>query len=479
MERFNQRRKGGLPCRSTRASAVRGRIILTAPARTARVARLWICPDKANGKGGAVAVKFFGNGNFAGGGLCRWLMASAGMVLAAGPARGFEPTHYLSYSYGPLTLRPRASLQETFNDNITYQGDGPNKKADLISNLGAGISMTLGRRPDMDPYNILGEGGGRNYIGLDYMLGESLYASHGDLDGMHQSISSNLRLQGSRLSLMGRNSVELSDTVLGGGINQGSKTTLSAYQNDYRLSYALSTKTSVYAAGAYSATDYAQGTPLLDLNTLGGTLGFGWSALPKTSFFGEAHYGQSAINPNRSVDAKGPHLSNQGGFLGARGNFTTRLAGVVKVGYETREFSDQTKAEDSPVVDMQLSYRLGQKTRTLVTYSRNVSVSVQSPGEAVTYDTFAWKLSRSIGAASRWVANVGGDYQIGGFGNGRIYANRRDDWYHANCSVSYLIRLWMVTSLSYEFENFASTAAAQGIIDYRANRVTIKLSVGY
>ena len=479
MERFNPYRQGCLPSRSTRASAGRGRNILTPPARTARVARLWTCLDNANGRGGAVRVKSFGHGNFAGGRLCSWLTATAGLVAAAGHAQAFEPTRYLSYTYGPLSLRPRVSVQEAFNDNITYRGDGPAKQADLISNLGAGISMTLGHRPDMDPYNILGEGGGRNYVGLDYMLGESLYASHGELDGVHHSLSSNLRLQGNRLSLTGKDSVEVSDSVLGGGINQGSKTSLTAYQDNYRLNYELSTKTSVYAAGAYSATDYAQGTPLLDLNTLNGTLGFGWSAFPKTSFFGETYYGQSAINPNRSVDAKGPHLSNMGGFLGIRGNFTPRIAGVVKVGYETREFSNNSPAEDAPVVDLQLTYRLGERTRTMVTYSRNVSVSVQTPGEAVTYDTFAWKITRSIGAASRWVANVGADYQIGSFGNGRIYANRRDDWYHANCSLSYLIRLWMIASLSYEFENFASTAAAQGIIDYRANRVTIKLSVGY
>ncbi len=153
--------------------------------------------------------------------------------------------------------------------------------------------------------------------------------------------------------------------------------------------------------------------------------------------------------------------------------------GVIRVGYETHEFSDHTPTDDSPVASVQISYRLGEKTRTLLTYTRSVSVSSQLPGEAETYDVITFKLTRQIGDTSRWTASVGGDYQMGGFGNSGVYGGREDNWWHANCSLNYVIRLWMVSSLSLEHEDFTSNARTQGIFDYNANRVTIRLSVGY
>lgn len=479
MDRFDHHLIGPLRCRPARECVWRGRIALTPSPQIARVRRSWKCLDKDQRRGVVVEAKFLGKRNLTRSVLCPWLAATAGALATAQPARALEPTDLLSYSYGPVTLRPKISESELYNDNVYYRTNGPTKAGDLVSTPSAGFSLTLGNRPDLDPYNVLGGNTKHNYLSLDYNYSDTIYAKHTDLNGDDHSVRASLHLQGNRLSLTGSDQLEMATTVLGGGINYGSKTTLNTYQDTYKLSYALSTKTSVYVVGSHTLTDYAQGTPLFDNSTLAGTLGFSWQPLAKVGFFGETYYNLASVDPNRSQDIKGPDLTSIGGFVGMQGKFTERIMGTVKVGYETHNFSDHTPTEDSPVVSLQVSYRLGEKTRTLLTYSRSTTVSSQLAGAAATYDTLVWKLSHNIGTSGRWTGTVGADYQIGSFGSTGVFANRSDNWWHANCSLNYLIRIWMVTSLSYEFENFSSNARAQGIFDYSANRVTIKLSVGF
>ncbi len=424
-------------------------------------------------------AKFLAKGNLAERAFSPWLLAAAGAIASANSCRALEPMDLLSYSYGHLTFRPRASVNEVYSDNIYYRENGPNKVGDLLNTFGAGLGVTFGRRPELDAFNILGGSSGRNYLALDYGYSKSMYLSYSDLDGDQHSLATSAHWQANRISLTAQDQYETSASVIGGGINSGNKTERASFNDSFRLNYALMPKTGVYLTGSRMLTDYAQGTPLLDTAAYKGAMGVTWNVRPKIAVFGEAYYALSSVDPNRSTDTNGPSLTSVGGSVGAQGVIGQRLMAIVRLGYETHEFSDRTPVDDTPVASVQFSYKIDDKTRAMLTYSRTVSVSCQLPGQAALYDEFSWRLSRTIGASGRWTTSVGGNFQMGDFGSSGLYAGRQDSWWHANCSVNYLIRLWMMSSLSYEYEDFTSNARAKGIFDYSANRVTIRLSVGY
>jgi hypothetical protein len=106
--------------------------------------------------------------------------------------------------------------------------------------------------------------------------------------------------------LTGRDRIQLfSNRILGAELNtlQGQNLIdYNTYSDIYRVTYAISEKTSVYLEGAFDAIDYKgdAAQSILDYNNLMGTAGFGYLAFPKTTLFGEIYYGQTATDPNSS-----------------------------------------------------------------------------------------------------------------------------------------------------------------------------------
>jgi len=250
-----------------------------------------------------------------------------------------------------------------------------------------------------------------------------------------------------------------------------------AFLDHYRLEYALSEKISTYVEGSYDATDYATGTTLFDANSLRGTGGFAFRITPKIRLFGEGYYGQSAVDPNRSVDIKGPHLNVMGGFIGASGDFHPKLTGSVKVGYETRRFSNSSADEASPVVEASLTGRINDKTTAVLSYSRRSSVSVQAASQSFASDVVTAGLDRVLSSDGKLVARLGGNFQNDEYENLGTFGGRNDKSYRANFALIYNIQLWLSTSVAYEFEKYVSSDRA--VIDYNVNRVTVRVSVGY
>src|SRR5207244_7801152 len=123
------------------------------------------------------------------------------------------------------------------------------------------------------------------------------------------------------------------------------------FYDNYTLAYKFGEKTSAYVQGLYSAIDYESGVRLLDLTAYSGTGGFAYQVFPKTVVFGEGYYRVTATAPNLP-GPKLPEVSFVGGAFGARGNFTPKIVGTLRVGYETRTFANQTAAPSSPVVNL-------------------------------------------------------------------------------------------------------------------------------
>lgn len=430
----------------------------------------------------------------------------AGCLSAAmGRLAAIEPADILVFSKDPVMLRPRVAVTETFNDNIFSQLRGT---SDFITTLSPGLNLQVGRT-------------GFNTISFDYTLNANFYADRSDLNAGEHSFGLRSGFRGSRLVLSGSDTIQLLSSPVGlvevfasvpgasvlpptggggtgtpgpGGETTGSpavgdtsgaprtgealvteerKVDRMVFSDSYNLGYLIGEKTGAYLQGTHSTLDYQEGIRnLYDINTLKATVGFGYQAFPKTSFFGELYYGQTATSPNYDAP-KSPHVSFLGGFLGVRGSFTEKLSGVIKAGYESREFSNHAPAPSAPVVNVSLSHRLSEKTSLSLDYSRLHDVSVQFAGDSYTANAVNAQWSQRLGSSGKWRASIGGGYSRFEYESGSSPYDR----YTANFSLAYQVQLWLNASLGYSYDKIEYVAV--GSSGYDINRVTLGLAVGY
>lgn len=437
-------------------------------------------------------------------------MAAGLSLAAAGSSPALEPSDVLVYRRDPLTLRPHVALTETYNDNIFSRPEG---EEDFITTFAPGLNLQLGRE----------EG---NFVAFDYTFFQHFYAKLDELNAGEHSFDLRSRFRGERLAVTGSDRIQLLSNPIGlvqvvssgpetpppiiggegtGGPSQGGGTapdpngpgesptspvrggeiitTIEArnvdrvvYSDNYNLGYAISEKTSVYLQGAHSTTDYESGVGLYDINTLRGTAGFGFQTFEKLGFFGEVYYGQTATTPNFPAP-KNPHVEFMGGSLGARGKFTEKLSGSVKVGYEDRKFSDDSPAPSAPVVDVALSHHVREKTLIALNYSRLHDVSVQFARESYTADIVRLQLHQLLGGSGRWRAMIGGSYGNYEYEAGTGSPDRAYVLYSGSAGLTYQIQEWLAASFSYSYDRIDSDSV--GIFDYDINRITLGVAVGY
>jgi hypothetical protein len=398
---------------------------------------------------------------FLSGRLKIWL-AVAGVTTGIMTARAIQPSDVLAYSVGPLMVRPQLDITETYDSNLFY---GPNHEiSDFITAISPGINLYLGK-PE------------RNSISFNYQLDRLIYADRSELDGNNHSFTIQTQLQGPHWLLKGQDRIQLfSNRVLGAELHflQG-VIDYDVYYDNYRLTYNLSEKTSVYLDGAYDAVDYAKGTFALDYNNLMATVGFAYAALPKTTFFGEIYYGQTATDSNATNILKFAHSEFVGGFLGAKGDFTAKLSGQVKAGYETREFSDNTIAGGALVVAAALDYTFSEKSSAALNYVRRSNVSVQSGNASYLLDSVNVQIKQGIGSRGKWMATFTGAYDVYDY-QGNVFARRTDTVYRVFAGLDYLVQAWLTAGVGYEFNKYNSSS---GLSAYDVHRITVKLAVGY
>jgi hypothetical protein len=395
----------------------------------------------------------------------RYLLLAAGFAASVPvQSRALEATDVLLFSKGSVSLRPQLDLVETFNDNVFYGDDEIIKReSDFITGVSPGFDLLIGDNPE-------------NTIKLSYAYDRFQYAIHPDLNADQHRAALSDHFEYHRFTIVGTDRVELLTSVLGSGYGVlGNVTRLVNFHN-YNVQYAISEKTAVYLEGQYSAYDYKSGfqSELFDSDTLIGTAGFSFKALPKTSFFGEIYYGQTATTPNLG-SGKPPHAEFVGGFVGAKGDFTAHLTGTVKAGYEVRTFSDNGPGVNAPVVSASLEQRFTEKTALSLNYNRRPDVSVQFSRTSYVRDSVDLNLSQILGESGRLRGSL-----IGGFDNiayDETINNRQDRILRVGANLNYQIRRWASAGLAYDFEHFSSDSI--GVIDYDVNRVTLMLAIGF
>jgi hypothetical protein len=385
------------------------------------------------------------------------------MLSGCWSLEALEPEDVLLFQAGPLSLKPQLAISEIYNDNILYSQD---PVSDFVTSLSPGLKVQVGRME-------------HNHIALTYTYDHLFYLENGFLDAGQHTVELGTRLQGKRLTLSGSDRIYLLSSPLGGVERVLATSNVDRFVNDhtYGLTYQISEKTEAYLRALYNATDYEEGISLYDIDTLMATAGFGYRAFAKTTFFGEMHYGLTGTEPNTPDLAENPDLTFVGGFLGARGNFTQKLSGTVKVGYESREFSDGSPAPSLPVVDASLVQRFSEKTALALSYARYNNVSVQFTRRPYTSDSFRVQFDQLLGENRKWQATVAGSYVMTEYESVRGIPAVSYDYIRGSINLAYRIQLWLTANIGYDYESVKSDS--RGVIDYDVNRVTLRMAIGY
>ena len=386
-------------------------------------------------------------------------------ITLGGAAKAMDASDLLVYDIGPLTLRPLFDLSETYNDNVLF--GGKDLVSDFVTTVTPGIKLQLGQ-------------GGGNLISASYLHDEIIYAQENQLSAGQDHFVTGVRYLGNRLSIDGRDQIDSLSTVLGGGYSSvaGELVDRLTISDRYNVGYEITEKTKAYLAGNFSMTDWGKnGTTLFDSTSFGGTAGFMFKALSKTSFFGEVYYGETVLDANDGRKDR-PQADFIGGFIGARGDFTDRLTGSAKAGYETRTFGIQDTG--APVVEMDISFHRNDRSVLTLSYQRSQEVSMDLTPNVYTADLATFSFSQSIGAADKLRAQLSLSYGMNSFDPTKTYPiSRNDVYYRAGTVLTYNYKPWLATYVSYEFNHFGSDLRELIDYGYDQNRLTLGMKVGF
>src|SRR5687768_14716953 len=366
-----------------------------------------------------------------------------------------------------MALKPQLELLQVYNDNITYREDG--KEADFITTISPGLALQLGSRTF-------------NYIDFSYFFDRVQYLENDEISDNQHRVNLSMHFEKSRFLLEGLDDFKKLSGPIGGGISvRGNNVDRYLWMDLYKLTYDLSSKTAPYIEIFHSRSDYDSEFLLYDSFTLIGTLGFEYRAFSRTSFFGEVYYGFTDTDKNFDVQAEYPTANFVGGFIGARGAFTEQLLGSVKAGYEHRTYTDDSDSTGAPVVALTLTERFTDHSILTFSYARSQNESAQFVGSTYVSDRFALDFLQHIAEEGRLrgslnLSYTSSEYEEGSAASG-LSGSRQDHLVTAGLTITYDIKLWLRAFGGYTFEMLDSSASA--VQDYRANRLSLGMQLGY
>lgn len=483
-----------------------------------------------------------------------------GFLVAAAPAVALEAVDVLNFTWGKLTVKPQLDLTGTFTDNLFYGNNSVRISTNTVqhaTNLVSVVanvpvfaggapsgpitsSLAVLRTAESDYQTIVSPGfqlaygsSDANQIAFTYSLDKILYLRHGEDGSDQHNFDLKTKLADGHWKLTGADQLQYLSSFLGGGnfFSLGQLVNRRLWNDTYRFNYDLSPKTYAYFDGTHSSLDYDKGINVYDTDTLKGSIGGGYYLSPLVSVFVETHYGQSAIAPNLPGQLKGPHSGFYGGYLGLRGDFTARLTGMVKVGYETRVFpagSVPSSGTSTPAVEVSLTYAPTVKSQITLDYSRKTDVSPQFGRQTLSFDTISLAFQQTIGSSGKWFVQVQGNYSLtdssdlttlsriptvdpsgnflsynvlgGSLATGTadlqqaidpksapvpINVGRTDVQASLGPTLVYQPRPWLQASLGYRFEHYtprfrdAYYASLHTLIPYDVNQFTFRIAVGF
>lgn len=389
---------------------------------------------------------------------------------------------FLDINLGAFHLNPRLDFGTGFDDNVFFVNQSSQRKADGFVQTSPSVRLLLGRPDELGQEQI------PNQLEFLYNYFRRDYWDFTEINAENHTLRLRSRLNFGRLQIKGIDRLDVKSDLITRGITQGAtdldfipqdianQNVEDRYniENIYRATLDFSDRTAVYLEGLHRSFLFKDGSRFLDSNILKGLSGYEFALTDQTRLFGEIYYGQIANNPNRPTQIKGPHADFLGGFVGIRGDITSRISGTIKAGYESRWFGDRSvPGYDSPVASVGLQYTPLDRTFINLNLDRALLLSNQLNNQGVIRDQIRLSLTQFLGPSEKWRANLGFSYQNEDFqSNSTIFQT-----YLVTAGVDYQIQEWLSANLGYAFEKFEPSGAA--IQPYRVNRVNIGVSLGY
>ncbi len=199
-------------------------------------------------------------------------------------------------------------------------------------------------------------------------------------------------------------------------------------------------------------------------DSMGILTGF-FNATPKTRLFVEYDYGKYDYTKYHS-NIDNYHYNKF--WIGGEGNFTKKLSGLAKIGFQNTKFTKGTK-ENTATIDTGLTFR-------------------QSPKNTFYVDLFYGDLTTDYadeGIDQRTSMHLGFSHNFNSKLNMRANAyfdkddydsNRKDDTYRYSLSFRYAFRKWMNVVLEYVFRNRTSNVDTAG---YKSNKYSLKAELEF
>ncbi len=205
--------------------------------------------------------------------------------------------------------------------------------------------------------------------------------------------------------------------------------------------FGVSEKTKFSLGAAYNKTDYAPAS-YADSDIWTFPLDVYYEASPKLDWSLGYQYRKTELSLGRD--------SNDSFFnIGARGEFTPKLTGQVRMGYTQRSF--KVGSDESLVgLSSSLTYLYSEKT----SYQFNLGNDFGSSGTGDSTKNFSWGLSSSTHFTEQWYLNLGVNFRS------IKYPARTDDYTEGQVGVSYVYNSTVNFSASYTYRNNSSDKLA-------------------
>ena len=347
-------------------------------------------------------------------------LLSAGLGLSLAKAAPFMAVG----DNAELFLTGAATLQS--DDNIYL--DAKNEKSDTIYSFTPGVDLVFGK--------------GSITTGNVYFREEiRRYSSNGNQDvelanvGARTSYDNGVTKAGFNAAYteLAQND---NDIRVSGDIVHRNLTNLAA-----NVEFGFSEKTSLGTGISFDRTDYGPSS-YSDSNIWSLPVDVYFKASPKLDWSAGYRY--------RSSQLSGAGLDSTDHFLnlGARGEFSPKLTGQIRLGY-TRRSLDVGGDENLFGVDGNLIYAFSEKT----TYRFNIGNDFGSSGTGDSTKNFTLGLSVSNKMSEQWSFT-------GGLSLRKIdYAKRSDDYVEGLVSVNYALSAMLNFGASYTYRNNTSDLA--------------------
>ena len=416
----------------------------------------------------------------------RRFLVGLSLVTPVASTLGFEARDLFAVSAGPVVLHPRFSFSTAYDDNIyflpsDYPKDEfrfPRSRDDFLYTISPGLNARLGRL------------GGDNQIEFNYQFQQLVYAENDQSDSSNHSFDLSATVRGSRLSYDCNNSLQILNSILSGyratveGIPLEAGNVERNYVDlNHNFDYSLGAKTHILLEGTYRLRDYPVNQILsrtyYNQEEWRATTGFGYNLRPKIRLAGRLYYGQIERSPNVDRNAAGepipdpPRADYVGGTIGANGNFTPKLSGDVRVGYEHRWFSDEGGDDGYPVARVGLTERFTEKTSLSISYNRSGGVSATRGTQTANVtisDSADLHFQQVVGLRRPVVLSVNFRYVQTDYSRSSVSLEHLD----VQAGASYRLQPWAALFANYTYQFGTRTA-----YDYTVNVVSLGVNFGY